>query len=258
MKKRLFTFYILFTVLCSLPWNKALADFALYFEKNKDGDDVVRIAATYYVKEGDNNLKTMAENAVKFWNNESGQFVLCTGDKKNPPYYIVIFNLKVVTTADPSIEMRKDKQGDSCAITKDRSSNIFTMVMEMAPYDIAKTTSNNEIKIRHSEQNNGYVGPHEIGHTLLMKHQPTSSESIMADGATGAMSVFRQDVLETICQAIYWDQIYLFNNGLFVHYKPDLVTVNGTKVKYYWQIKTQKNTEKDRSFRDVARLKSSI
>jgi RHS repeat-associated protein len=69
-------------------------DFAIYIDKDKDGNTTVRITVTYYVQKGDADTKKSAEQATKFWNDQSGQFAVNSGDKNNPTQTAINFDLK--------------------------------------------------------------------------------------------------------------------------------------------------------------------
>lgn len=175
-------------------------DFAIYFEKDKSGNFVVRITATYYVQKGDDNSKKSATNAVDFWNKQSGEFVLHGEDKKNSSDFVINFDLKVVEVEDPFAEMRKDKSGTDEAITKDGSSNIYSVVDNMGD-NPGDTKANHLININ-SEKDDSQTGPHEIGHTLFMEHEGTNSFGIMNQGHTGASAVYKWNVQDVINTAV--------------------------------------------------------
>ena len=96
--------------------------------------------------------------------------------------------------------MRKDKAGADDAITKDGSSNSYDVVDNLrTPGD---TKAANRISIRESSKDDYQTGAHEIGHTLLMKHEGTNSFSVMSDGNTGASNVYKNNVQDAINSAI--------------------------------------------------------
>jgi len=177
-------------------------DYTIYFEQGKDGNWNVRITATYYVQKGNKDFKESADYAAKFWNDQSGQFVLRAGDKKAFTDYAINFDIKVVEVDDPKKEINKDKAGADDALTKDGSSNTYEVVND---YDISTpgvARGANEIKVRKSNKDDGQTGPHEVGHTLLMKHKGTNSGSVMADGNTGASSVYNNNVQDVVNYAL--------------------------------------------------------
>jgi hypothetical protein len=174
-------------------------DFAIYIDKDKDGNTTIRITATYYVQKGDADSKKSADQATKFWNDQSGQFAVKSGDKNNPSSTTINFDLKVVEVDNPNAEMRKDKAGTDDAITKDGSSNAYSVVDQLStPGD---TKGANKIRVREKEKDDYQTGAHEIGHTLLMNHEGTNSNSVMCDGNTGASSVNRYNVGDVITGA---------------------------------------------------------
>ena len=173
-------------------------DYAIYFEQDKDGNWSVRITATYYVKKGDQDSKDAADASTKFWNDQSGQFVLRVGDKKEHTDYAINFDMKVVEVDDPKAELNKDKAGDDDAKTKDGSSNTFSVVDDYKITTPGVTHGANDIEVRKSNKDDAQTGPHEIGHTLLMQHEGTNSGSVMADGNTGASSVYNNNVQDVI------------------------------------------------------------
>jgi hypothetical protein len=175
-------------------------DFAIYFEKDKDGKDIIRITATYYVKTGDKDSKESAQGATQFWNDQSGKFYLQAGNTDEKNDININFDLKVVEVDDPQQEMLKDKGGKEDAKTKDGSSNIYSVVDNLGqPGD---TKNANNIRVNRDKKDEVQTGPHEIGHTLLMKHEPTNSWSVMADGNTGVSSVYEDNVQDVITRDI--------------------------------------------------------
>lgn len=178
-------------------------DFAIYFEQNKDGDWTVRITATYYVKKGDSDSKDAADASTKFWNDKSGQFVLRVGEnKKEHTDFAINFDMKVVEVDDPSAEMRKDKAGADDARTKDGSSNTFEVVRDGDISTPGVTNGGNKVRVQKSNKDDSQTGPHEMGHTLFMQHEATSSWSVMADGKTGATGVNNNNVQDVINMGI--------------------------------------------------------
>jgi RHS repeat-associated protein len=173
-------------------------DFAIYFTQDKAGNWSVTITATYYVKKGDKDSKEAAELGAKFWNDESGQYVLRVGDKKVHTDYAINFDIKVVEVNDPVSEINKDKAGADDAKTKDGSSNTFNVVDDYKISDPGVTHGANDIEVRKSNKDDSQTAPHEMGHTLLMEHEGTSSSSVMADGNTGATSVYDKTIQDVI------------------------------------------------------------
>jgi hypothetical protein len=177
-------------------------DYAIYFEQDKDGNWNVRITATYYVKKGDKDSKDAAEEATNFWNKQSGNFLLRKGDKKEHTDYVINFDLKVVEVDNPVDEINKDKAGADDAKTKDGSSNTFNVVDDYKISTPGVAHGGNDIEVRKSNKDDSQTGPHEVGHTLQMEHEETNSSSVMADGNTGATSVYRNNVQDVINVAI--------------------------------------------------------
>jgi hypothetical protein len=231
----------------SVPFQKVLADFAIYFEKTGTGIPVVRIAATYYVKQGDADSKESAEYAVQFWNNQGGRFALSVGDKKNPTYYIVYFDLRVLETGDPVSEMKKDKAFAAGSKIKDGSSNCFIVVNDRDLPDYGETNGANFIKIRRSKKVDRQVAAHEVGHSLLMDDEAATSPSVMAEANTGADDVLSENVQQTLFMGLSCNCI----NKVTVHDKPGWLDYTSyAKVKKYQpgRMKEQK------AFSEIVRL----
>ncbi len=190
-------------------------DFALYFEQRIQGESTLRVTATYYVKSGDADSKKAAGFATKFWNDKSGKFKATMGNGFQLTDYILYFDLKVIEVSDPEAEMRKDKTGRNDAITPDGSSNSFTVLHNAGLGKSAgKTFCCNIIKIKGDMKDDPQVGPHEVGHTLLINHAGPLSKSVMADGATGTTLVLAKDVQQII-------------NGAFNTPTPHRITIHG-------------------------------
>lgn len=249
MKKILFFSLSFCTVIffISVPFQKALADFAIYFEKTATGIPVVRISATYYVKQGDADSKESAEYAIQFWNNQSRKFVFSVGDKKIPDSYIIYFDLKVLETDDPASEMKKDKAFAADSKIKDGSSNCFFVVNDPDLSDYGETKGANLIIIRRSKKNDRQVTAHEVGHSLLMDDENTTSPSVMSEANTGADDVLKENVQQTLYTGLTCNCI----NKVTVHDEPGLMKYSSyAKVKKYQHGKMKEQS----AFSDIVRL----
>ncbi|WP_190809221.1 DUF6443 domain-containing protein [Flagellimonas sp. S3867] len=173
-------------------------DFAIYLERNENGDWQIRIAATYYVKTGDEDSKKSAEAAVKAWSNKTGYSLQIKDENKNKSQIGIVFDLNVVEVDNPQSEKDKDVRGDDDAKTKDGSSNIYSVVSEheiKSKSSHARGVTTGLYNILVPDNDPGIkVGAHEIGHTLGLDDK---GSGIMAGGNDTSISQWDvQDIIE--------------------------------------------------------------
>ena len=125
----------------------------------------VTIEAKYVVKKGDEDAKKSAENAIKAWNNLSGEFGLKVG-KDN---YIVNFELSVID--DSEID----------ANNSDKNYNTYRLTSSFSNPKVLGETNVNRIKVLESHKDDFVVSSHEVGHSLGLIHPIGGQKGLMEE-----------------------------------------------------------------------------
>ena len=127
----------------------------------------VTIEAQYAVN--DNDAKKSAENAVKIWNNLSGDYSLMVGDDK----YSVLFNLSVVDQSEADTQDPRFNTYQLVSALKDKGGDIDKKI-------VGKTNVRN-ISVLESEKDNYVTSSHEIGHSLGLPHLSGGLKGLMEE-----------------------------------------------------------------------------
>ncbi|MBS4013934.1 MAG: hypothetical protein KGZ97_09305 [Bacteroidetes bacterium] len=159
-------------------------DYILFFdEKNK----TVTVQASYYALSRD---VASAQNAVDFWNSQSGSYNYVVGSGDDAVSYNVVFDLCVVEVElNASYNVRgadvAERASLSEAMSGDAAGNVFRTVADnaLSPNTAGTTKDGRYIEIGNSYANSE-TGAHEIGHTLgIAKH---STSGIMTESANSS------------------------------------------------------------------------
>ena len=139
------------------------------------------ISATYYASSQD---ITFAQQAVDYWNNQSGKFTYQTEGGGN---YTVDFSLSAVEIqTDDSMSIGEVRGALNAALAEDKSGvgNVFQIVKNSALEENTNGTTigGNFIQVKDA-QKTADTGAHEVGHTLGLIH---SSSGLMTPSSIDA------------------------------------------------------------------------
>jgi RHS repeat-associated protein len=174
-------------------------DYMIYFEEI-DNQWQIRISATYYVRNGDEDSYNSAKNAIAIWNNASNNFSLSVenedGTSEN---YSIVFDLTIQSVENPQEERRKDLVGSESALNPDGGSNIYSVVSDRESLrNPGICVGLFDIRVRRQNMDDAQTGPHEVGHTLGLRDLGTSSNSVMAGGNTGATTITPSNIMQIL------------------------------------------------------------
>lgn len=127
-----------------------------------------------------------AQQAVDYWNNQSGKYIYRIKnrkDKSNAKDYSINFKLEAISVGDANERDKKIRQiGPRVNQDKSKSSNSYILLPDNK-MDVNKNghaRGGNVIEIKDAKQNE-LTGAHEVGHTLGLTH---STSGLMTPSAS--------------------------------------------------------------------------